>query len=167
MNCIKCGKELINSAVCACDKIKLEEKLMGKKYRVKKDFWVFKKDVTMDFIFPISWVVEKLIKDGYIEEVKKEKPMEQKKYKVEKSLPINIGLLVGHIYDESYFKYLDIARIIKEEYIKEVKGWGKLESILTDFALRIQGGYGNPDYNFLDDVCEISNKISELQKEIK
>jgi len=72
MNCIKCGKELINSAVCACDKIKLEEKLMGKKYRVKKDFWVFKKDVTMDFIFPISWVVEKLIKDGYIEEVKED-----------------------------------------------------------------------------------------------
>ena len=45
----------------------------------------------------------------------------EKKYKVEKALPINIGLLVGHIYDESYFKYLDIARIIKEEYIKEVK----------------------------------------------
>ena len=203
--------------------------------------------------------------EEYINEVKKEKSMERKKYKVEKSLPINIGLLVGHIYDESYFKYLDIARIIKEEYIKEVKEdkpmetkcedckywnipekcydlncsvhnhrafaiedkpmeqkkyrlkkdlpdckvgeifvksnvndsywskrqyheisgynkkfvennpewfeevkeWGKLESILTDFALRIQGGYGNPDYNFLDDVCEISNKISELQKEIK
>ena len=31
MNCIKCGKELINSAICACDKIKLEEKPMEAK----------------------------------------------------------------------------------------------------------------------------------------
>ena len=116
---------------------------------------------------------------NYVKFELKEKPME-KKYKVEKSLPINIGLLVGHIYDESYFKYLDIARIIKEEYIKEVKE-DTLESIF--------------DENFIGDeikknlkqcivkqkiellyairskdepiAIEIDNKISELQKEIK
>jgi translation elongation factor EF-G len=81
----------------------------------------------------------------------------EKKYKVEKALPINIGLLVGHIYDESYFKYLDIARIIKEEYIKEVKE-DTLESII--------------DENFIGDEikknlkqCIIKQKI-ELLKEV-
>ena len=97
----------------------------------------------------------------------------EKKYRVKKDLP---GVKVGTIFISSNGNfYCDVPRNIiinnnvfehSPEWFEEVKEWGKLESILTDFALRIQGGYGNPDYNFLDDVCEISNKISELQKEI-
>jgi len=130
--------------------------------------------------------------EEYINEVKEEKSMEQKKYKVEKSLPINIGLLVGHIYDESYFKYLDIARIIKEEYIKEVKE-DTLESILENYrrpdTWNIENDilktklskWHNKDVveqkiELLKEVLEfipisyseyVNNKISELQKEIK
>ena len=118
--------------------------------------------------------------EEYINEVKKEKSMEQKKYKVEKALPINIGLLVGHIYDESYFKYLDIARIIKEEYIKEVKE-DTLESIIDnnfigdEIKKNLKQCIVNQKIELLyairskDEpiVIAIDNKISELQKEIK
>ena len=138
MNCIKCGKELINSAVCACDKIKLEEKLMGKKYRVKKDFWVFKKDVTMDFIFPISWVVEKLIKDGYIEEVKEDTLKE--------------SILYKYINTDCYGKIInEITDWHNKEVIKQ-----KIE--LLKWAIQF---VDNPK-----DRVTINNKISELQKEI-
>ena len=122
--------------------------------------------------------------EEYINEVKKEKSMEQKKYKVEKSLPINIGLLVGHIYDESYFKYLDIARIIKEEYIKEVKE-DTLESIIDENfigdeikkklkqcivkqKIELLNAIRSKDEPILKLlVIAIDDKISELQKEIK
>jgi len=120
--------------------------------------------------------------EEYIKEVKKEKSMEQKKYKVEKSLPINIGLLVGHIYDESYFKYLDIARIIKEEYIKEVKE-DTLESIIDNNFIGDEIKKNLKQcivkqkiellkwaIQFVDnpkDRVTINNKISELEKEIK
>ena len=128
---------------------------------------------------------------NYVKFELKEKPME-KKYKVEKALPINIGLLVGHIYDESYFKYLDIARIIKEEYIKEVKE-DTLESILENYrrpdTWNIENDilktklskWHNKDVveqkiELLKEVLEfipisysdfIYNKISELEKEIE
>ena len=106
-----------------------------------------------------------------------EKPME-KKYRVIKEFPTVSGFTrIGDIwkYHPGIKKYIDKNGLEYEidliennpKWFKEVKEWGKLESILTDFALRIQGEYGNPDYNFLDDVCEISNKISKLQKEIK
>ena len=95
--------------------------------------------------------------EEYINEVKKEKSMEQKKYKVEKSLPINIGLLVGHIYDESYFKYLDIARIIKEEYIKEVKEEKPMEQKKYRVLKSFYGSRGN----FLRNEI-ISTPVDEL-----
>ena len=167
MNCIKCGKELINSAVCACDKIKLEEKLMGKKYRVKKDFWVFKKDVTMDFIFPISWVVEKLIKDGYIEEVKKEKPMEQKKYRLKKDLPdckvgtifISLGS-AGNFYGNDNQSVVIENKIVESnpDWFEEVKEDTLKESILYKYI--------NTDYygKIINEITDWHNKEVIKQK---
>jgi len=119
--------------------------------------------------------------DNKIFELRKEKPM-KKKYRLKKDykLTSNIIVLRGKIFyttnDGSYLiiesfdvKFNIPIQVVEfnPDWFEEVKEWGKLESILTDFALRIQGGYGNPDYNFFDDVCEISNKISELQKEIE
>ena len=145
MNCIKWDKELINSAVCACDKIKLEEKLMGKKYRVLKElrfnngFWQVNGIFEECDLQPFD--VKSLLNQFYIEEVK-EDTLESilENYRRPDTWNIENDILKTKL---SKWHNKDVVEQ-KIELLKEV-----LEFIPISYS----------DF--------INNKISELEKEIE
>ena len=156
MNCIKCGKELINSAICACDKIKLEEKPMEVKCKKCKigaggricgyensecsgsnyKYFVPMEGKSLDNLvgkFNCINCGKKLIRGESCD--CKSEPMEQKKYRALKDykLPLTqtIVLVKGNIYSSYDLEGFDIDELINQGYIEEVKE-DTLESIIDE-----------------------------------
>ena len=166
MNCIKCGKELINSAVCACDKIKLEEKPMEAKCKKCKIGGSGRicgyenrecSGSNYKYFVPMEKTCENCYDAvgscyNYVKFELKEKPME-KKYRVLKEVRFNNGLwTVNGVYEECALQPFDVNALVNQGYIKEVKE-DTLESII--------------DENFIGDEIKTNLKQCIIKQKIE